>query len=328
MAIEQILDSIYKIEIPLPRNPLKSVNDYLIKDGRKSILIDTAMNMQECSAALMDALHSLDIDFQNLDLIITHMHADHAGLLGLIKELSQNKAKIYMSEVDGHILNNPSIWDEMFEIFKQNGFPEEFLGKAILKHPGNMFSHKGNFSFIPSKEGDTISINNYNLTFISTPGHTQGHMCIYEKANKILFSGDHILNDITPIISIETMGDTNPLDNYIQNLKKISNYEIELVLPAHRRIITDINKRINELIRHHNERLEELVDILKSNKKAMSAYEVASQMSWDINYRTWEDFPIAQKWFATGEAASHLEYLYQKSEIEKKTHNSKIYYYI
>ena len=327
MSVEQILENIYKIEVPLPRNPLKSVNDYLIKDEDKSILIDTAMNMQECSKVLIDSLKLLNVDFQNLDLIITHMHADHAGLLGLIKELSKNKANIYMSEYDGNILNDLSVWDEMLEIFKKNGFPEELLENAILKHPGHLFSHKSMFSFIPIKEDDTISISKYNLTFISTPGHTKGHMCIYEETNKILFSGDHILDDITPIISIETSGDANPLDSYLKSLKKIANYNIEVVLPGHRKIITDINKRIDEIIKHHQERLNEIIYILKSNN-TINAYEVASQMSWNVNHGIWDDFPIAQKWFATGEAASHLEYLYQKGEIEKKNCNNKIYYYI
>ncbi|MDY6820091.1 MAG: MBL fold metallo-hydrolase [Deferribacterota bacterium] len=328
MSVEQILDNIYKIEVPLPRNPLRSINDYLIKDKTKSILIDTAMNMEECSEVLIEALNSLNIDFQNLDLIITHMHADHAGLLGLIKELSKNKANIYMSELDGNILNDISTWDKMHKILMKNGFPEELLEKAILKHPGHMFSHKSKFSFIPLNEGDSISINKYNLTFVSTPGHTQGHICIYEKNNNILFSGDHILDDITPIIAIETSEDINPLDNYMKSLEKISNYNINLVLPGHRKIITDINKRIDEIIKHHYKRLNEIVNILKNNKVAMSAYEMASQMSWDINYSEWGDFPIAQKWFATGEAASHLEYLYQKGEIKKKYNNNKIYYYI
>ena len=35
-----------------------------------------------------------------------------------------------------------------------------------------------------------------------TPGHMLGHICLYDEEKQILFSGDHILGDITPVISI------------------------------------------------------------------------------------------------------------------------------
>ena len=46
-----------------------------------------------------------------------------------------------------------------------------------------------------------------------------------------------------------------------------------------------------------------------------TAYEVASKMTWDIVARSWEDFPVVQKWFAVSEAAAHLVYLERRGEI-------------
>ena len=31
-----------------------------------------------------------------------------------------------------------------------------------------------------------------------------------------------------------------------------------------------------------------------------NAYEIASQLKWDLSYEHWNQFPISQKWFATG----------------------------
>jgi hypothetical protein len=40
-------------------------------------------------------------------------------------------------------------------------------------------------------------------------------------------------------------------------------------------------------------------------------------MSWDIAYDSWEAFPVPQKWFATGEALSHLRYLAEAGRVRR-----------
>ena len=47
----------------------------------------------------------------------------------------------------------------------------------------------------------------------------------------------------------------------------------------------------------------------------LNAYQVASRMTWDIRADSWADFPLNQKWFATGEALAHLEYLVEEGAI-------------
>jgi hypothetical protein len=53
------------------------------------------------------------------------------------------------------------------------------------------------------------------------------------------------------------------------------------------------------------------------NGQAMTAYEVAGKMSWDITCENWAAFPPSQKWFATGEAIAHLQYLAIEGRIGK-----------
>ena len=116
----------------------------------------------------------------------------------------------------------------------------------------------------------------------------------------------HILNDITPNIQLWS-DEWNPLKEYLASLDKVYEIDIELVLPGHRGIFENCKERIEELEKHHERRLDEIISILgKSNK---NAFQVASQMSWDIICDSWDLFPVSQKWFATGEAISHLKYL-------------------
>jgi len=83
-------------------------------------------------------------------------------------------------------------------------------------------------------------------------------------------------------------------------------------------------ERIDELKKHHYKRIEEVLTILNSESK--SAFQVASEMTWDIACDSWDQFPLAQKWFATGEAIAHLRYLEEEGSISTIEENGEILY--
>jgi glyoxylase-like metal-dependent hydrolase (beta-lactamase superfamily II) len=202
-----------------------------------------------------------------------------------------------------------------------NGFPEKELKEALEKHPGYRYSAKGNVKFTAPTEGNVIDFGDYRFKYVGTPGHTKGHTCLYEPDRKILVAGDHILLDITPNISLWDY-EHNLLEEYITSLDKVYTLDVRLVLPGHRRIFGDCRKRIRELKEHHQARTEEVLSILEGG--AMSAYQIASRMSWDIDCDSWDLFPVSQKWFATGEAIAHLKYLEEKGIIKRETSGHRI----
>ena len=59
---------IYKIYVPLPNNPLKNLNCYVIKTKDKNLIIDTGFNIEECYNALKEGLHELEIDMEKMGL--------------------------------------------------------------------------------------------------------------------------------------------------------------------------------------------------------------------------------------------------------------------
>jgi glyoxylase-like metal-dependent hydrolase (beta-lactamase superfamily II) len=212
-------------------------------------------------------------------------------------------------------------WDDFVDFARLQGFPEVELQMALHSHPGFKFRSKGYPPFHILKEGDTISIGDDVFRCIETPGHTKGHMCLYEPYKKILISGDHILNDITPTIQLWSF-DWNPLKEYLASLDKVYKLDIELVLPGHRGVFRNYKERIQELKHHHEKRLEEIISILEKGRK--DAYQVASQMTWDIIYDSWDLFPVSQKWFGVGEAIAHLKYLEEKETIRREIQGQKI----
>jgi glyoxylase-like metal-dependent hydrolase (beta-lactamase superfamily II) len=214
-------------------------------------------------------------------------------------------------------------FDAMIAYARRNGFPENELRAAIDKHPGAKYGS----DWIPElkmlDDGDGISVGDYNFKCVATPGHTMGHICLYEPTKKVLVAGDHILIDITP--NIQCWSDSqNPLKHYLSSLDKIYKLDIDLVLPGHRRLIEDHRARINELKEHHQRRLKEVLEIL--NRHPMHAFQIASRMTWDIEAENWNHFPVAQRWFATGEAISHLRYLEEEKKVVRKNKDRLIFY--
>lgn len=321
--VTEIKPGIFKIDVPIPKNPLKSLNCYVIQSGGRSLVIDTGFNMPECLNVLLGGLSELKVALAKTDVLITHMHADHSGL---VAEMIRRGARAFCSGEDADTINaDDGHWESMRIFTKTGGFPPEIFQLAIAKHPGYKYRATEKVDFTILDDGDSLTLGDYQFTCVKTPGHTRGHMCLYEKEKKLLISGDHILQDITPNISLWS-DKYNPLQNYLDSLDKVSKLEVDLVLPGHRSLITDCRGRINELKHHHQLRADEVLNIL--NEKELTAYQIAAQMTWDMTYDTFEEFPVAQKWFATGEALAHLKYLEESGSVKKETVNDVVVYRI
>jgi glyoxylase-like metal-dependent hydrolase (beta-lactamase superfamily II) len=202
----------------------------------------------------------------------------------------------------------------MLEFASLCGLPEKELLNARDNHPGYKYKPDGKVDFEIVQDQQEIEIGKYHFICTLTPGHTDGHMCLYEPEHKLLIAGDHILEEITPNISQWTIN--NPLSNYLSSLEKIKQLEVKLVLPGHRRIFKQCKRRIQELLKHHQNRLQEVLQLLALQPS--NAFDLASRMTWDMSYETWEEFPIAQKWFATGEAQAHLTHLEAQGLLQKQ----------
>jgi glyoxylase-like metal-dependent hydrolase (beta-lactamase superfamily II) len=315
---EKIAENFYRIEIPLPGNPLKSINSYVITGGERNLMVDTGMNRKACIEAMEAGLSEIGVDLEKTDFFITHLHADHFGLIG---RLATERSTIYFNKPDAARIKLVDGWDSMLEYARVSGFPEGILEVALHNHPGRKYWSNQDFELTLLDDGDTIEVGDYAFTCVQTPGHTPGHMCLYEPAKKFFLSGDHILIDITPNIQLWS-DDDNPLEQYMTSLDRVTELDIELVLPGHRRLWKDCNARIRELKEHHRHRADEVLSILE--KGSRTAYEIAGGMTWDIDCASWEEFPIMQQWFATGEAIAHVKYLADRGEVRIDTRDGKI----
>lgn len=322
--IDDISKNLFKIELPLPDNPLMSVNCYLIKGYDRSLLIDTGMNCKECIEEMLKDLRRINISLDRTDLFITHLHSDH---IGLASKLRTKTSKVYFNREEHVFLHSWDFKKQAFPISIANGLDKADLDGFMDMYPKDRYNPAKDIAFNLLSENDEINVGDYSLRCIETPGHSPGHICLYEKNKKLLFSGDHLLGDITPNISaMGYLKGRDALELYLNSLDKIYSLDVALVLPGHRSLLIDLRKRVEALKKHHKTRLGEITSII-GNQKGLNAFEIASRATWDIN-GLWDGFSPAQKWFATSETLAHLIYLENKGITERQTCGRTIRYFL
>jgi glyoxylase-like metal-dependent hydrolase (beta-lactamase superfamily II) len=208
---EEILPDLFRIKVPLPASPLKYLNAYVIKDAGRSLIIDTGLNRQECLAAMQAGLNQLGVSLLDADIFITHLHADH---FGLVTKLAADSTVIYFSRPDKEIIEAWEGFEPMIAFAGRNGFPEEEMRAAVAQHPATKYGSDWVPELSILEDGDQIHYGKYRFRCVSTPGHTMGHICLYDPEKKILVAGDHILLDITPNIQCWS-DEQNPLKFYL-----------------------------------------------------------------------------------------------------------------
>ena len=233
--LTEVVKNIYKQVVPLPNNPLREINVYFIL-GEKNLMIDTGFNRPECEEALKNAVTELGIE--EYDVFISHLHSDHCGL---ISKFAKSGCKILAGETEGEMINFESgnlYWRMLDDLFIKFGFPKAQFGRNTDIHPGRKYCNTEKVNFTYVDEGDVLEYGGYHFQPILTPGHTPGHMCLYDAEKKVLFCGDHVLGTITPNICIE-LGVENPLQDYLSSLKKIDALDVDVVLTSHGTMIQD-----------------------------------------------------------------------------------------
>ena len=312
--VKEIYKNIFVGDVILPKSPLKSLNLYVIKSPEHALIIDSGFDCLESEECFFHALDELGVQKGRTNLYLTHLHADHSGLT--YKFQQKYEGKVYCSRIDADYVNAMAKSD----YFDKQLYRPEMLGlfddgHFFDKHPAVLYAPKNPVNFTIVEAGEQIAIGEYTFDIIDIPGHTPGMTGLYEKKHQLLFSGDHILDKITPNISFWRFEYGDILGTYLNSLEKVYAMDVKMVFPSHRVLIDDHRRRIDELKAHHQERLKDILHILNDGDYQTVA-EIAAKMHWDFRAKDFEDFPPAQKWFATGEAMAHLEHLRAKGLVK------------
>ncbi|MFX0001578.1 MAG: MBL fold metallo-hydrolase [Candidatus Hodarchaeota archaeon] len=322
-----------KIDVPFA---VKFVSLYVFKLDGLNILIDTGLNIGTWKKKLFSALKDINLSIQDIDYcIITHLHTDHIGLARVLKQKNP-ELKILMHDITHELLK----WETNGENLKELEQGAMEIAKQLKKY--GMSEEQGNrivqfFTYWPRflqyqkpdiiiHDGDTVL---ERLEIIWTPGHSFGHICVFDKQKKYLFSGDHILSRITPHIGnfvvpeylAEKYKDydfDNILKHYLTSLDKIDKLNPKIIFPGHQEIIYNPHERILQIKEHHRNRLAEISSVIKNNP--LTAYRI-SQIHFG------EDLDEMNSYMALSEVLGHLLFLEAEDKVKTIEKNGKILYY-
>ena len=322
---QRIAEGLWRLDIPLTGSPLKNLNSYLVTGGERSLLIDTGFRMPECLEAMERELAETGVDRLRTDIFLTHLHSDHAGLA---PQLLRGDGQILISGRDAEGLaacQKDEYWRRMYASYAENGFPEDELAILWDTNSAQTAGPKDwDGGCLRLSDGDLLHYGGRTLRCIFTPGHTPGHMCLYDAEAKRLFSGDHILFHITPnICRWSTMPDA--LGSYLESLDRVRGLEVRQLLPAHRSETGELRGRVDELKEHHARRLDATLRAVAGHP-GLTACEIAGLTPWRIRSRSWAEFPPMQRFFAVGETLAHLDYLAVRGKVRSRPADGRIVY--
>lgn len=312
--INRMTDQIYQLKVPIPYD-MGHVNCYLIKGEDGLTIVDTGDYTEE---AIMLWTKVLSEDIPVKKLVLTHCHPDHVGLAGWFQK--QFNMPVWMSA---------NSYEELlrvrtsFEEQKSSTSHSSLLylhGLPTSTNQDNEFNRVKSYEFEPShlfEDHEEIQLGDTIFETIWTPGHSPDHFCFYNHQNWILLAGDHILNDINPIVMSQSIGD-NPLKDYLHSLDKIKEYPTRFVLTGHGEPITNLSRRIEDMKIHYQKRWKQAYESIL--EQGSSAYQV-SQIIYG------KELSLHRSMSAFIQTITNLVYLESIGNVKMEQHGGRVYFY-
>jgi glyoxylase-like metal-dependent hydrolase (beta-lactamase superfamily II) len=307
-----VADGIFRIPLPLPMDGLKAVNVYVVTTDDGLVLVDGGWAIPEARELLDRCLRSIGSGFGDIRrFLVTHIHRDHytmATVLG--HELGADVAlgigekpglDLFHSDY-GALPENPFVTvlrsagaADVAELWER-GRNDGEVDLSLWQYPDTWL------------EGDvTVPLGTRSLDAVHTPGHTPGHYVFADRVDGLLFAGDHVLPTITPSIGFTVPPTPRPLGDFMASLTKVRALPDLRILPAHGPVAPSSHARVDELLVHHEHRLDLCLAALADGRH--TAAEVAGTLGWTRHETAYDDLDVFARGLAAMETKAHLELL-------------------
>lgn len=264
--LRKITEQIWNLQVEI-FNGRANVNCYLLQGEKGYTVLDTGLPTESMKQAWLEVIEK---GFSIEKVVITHVHQDHVGLARWFQE--KHGVPVYVSR------------ESLAEIeeYARPDFPERFF--QLLRKYGavripSRLEYQNIYDFTPDgvfDEGDFIRLGNEEYQAIWTPGHAHDQYCFYQPERKIMFTGDHILQHISPVIGLWSAYEVDALSLYLRSLDKIEKYEVDRAFSGHGDEIKHFQGRIKDIRSRHQHRLQQVLTSIEGTAK--SAHEVCVEI--------------------------------------------------
>jgi glyoxylase-like metal-dependent hydrolase (beta-lactamase superfamily II) len=316
--ITEIGDRIVQIRLPMTGNPMRYINGYLLEDEDGLTLIDCGWKADDVRAALDAGLALCGYTVRDIRrLLVTHFHFDHYGLAGTL--LAAGVPELGMHELDWTFLqrrkerrgDDDSIVDAWLE---RNGLHVE--PDDDDDSPYDRFDYAQPTRLL--EDGARVG----RLRAMWTPGHSPGHLCFVDTVSGRTFTGDHVLDPVTPHVGLWYESGRDPMGEYIASLRSAGALETTGALPAHGEAFPDLARRVEELLAHEAAREADVLHALE--KGPLTATLVAAQLKWRRRGDRFDQLPHEHQQFAVAETLAHLQHLRELGRVRRVNDGPKV----
>ena len=286
--VERVRPGLWSIPVPIPNNPLRYVLVYALELDNGVAIVDAGWPTDDAWDALNAGLNEAGGSIGDVQaVVVTHLHPDHYGLAGRVREASGAWVGLHPSDaslLQTRYEDTDGLLERMRELMEMSGVPEDKLPDLAMASMEIKATLNVALPDVLIEDEQTIDLPGWDFRAIWTPGHSPGHICLYSDEQRLLLSGDHVLPRITPNISFHSQQFANPLGDYLESLAKVRALHPDEVFPAHEYRFSGLDERVDALIGHHTERLAEIESILKE-KPGISCWDITLALSWS---RPWD----------------------------------------
>jgi glyoxylase-like metal-dependent hydrolase (beta-lactamase superfamily II) len=301
------------LRFPLPF-ALNHINLWLIEDGDGWCLVDTGIK-SETSYSLWDHHVQAALDGKPITrLIVTHFHPDHVGCAERLvaqwrpEFLASRTEWLMATMLQTEIKSSATrFWGDYY---RDAGLDEETL-RAVAVRGENYGERVGHVPrpFTRLVDGDALRIGGRDWRIITGTGHSPELLCLYAEADRLFISSDQVLPGISPNISVGPMEPTSdPLSEFLASCRKLGALDPEtFVLPMHGKPFYRLHERLDELQRHHADRLQLTLDACREPTTIVELLPIMFKRKLDFQ----------QTQFAVGEAMAHTNHLVTAGRMER-----------
>ena len=311
LLLTEVAPGVHELRLPIPFED-GHVNVFLLPVDGAVDLIDCGMNASESLDLLRMAIRRVAGDGARLgSLLVTHIHPDHYGAAGVVTH--EWGAQLYLHRLEVPLVHPrylalDALVAEVHRYLLANGVPE--ADAEVMQNASRSFAKSVTTApaAIPLDGAETLEFGGRRLRVEWTPGHSPGHICLFDPEAGILFAGDELLPEDTPNIGLHPQSTPNPLADFLTSLARLAELEPSLVLPAHGRPFEDAGKRVAELTKFHEKRKDRILALL--GDQTLSAWDIALGL-WGHRSHHWEQRLALQ------EALAHLQAMAEEDRLAK-----------
>ncbi len=115
------------------------------------------------------------------------------------------------------------------------------------------------------EEGDSIEGSEWGLEVLHTPGHAPNHLCFLLEEERVLFTGDTVLDGMYSVVNPSRGGD---MATYIKTLERLRKLRLTRIAPGHGDVIDEPKPKLDDYISHRKQRESQVLRLLKKRGSA------------------------------------------------------------